>query len=217
MRHRSCHHRSCRAGQGEVGYLKGKIDPYEGQIASRISKYNWSTTYTVAELTNLLSSKGYGVGTVKNMYVSAYTDMGNVYSVTFVGTSGTKTITREACRSVLNLRSQRFTITGGAGGSGYGVNESGESVDAGSMRVIDGSGSTASIAGSAYVITSSGTAALGQGTAATGGAGSGSFTITGSGYGHNVGMSQWGAYAMANLGRTYREILQFYYTGVTII
>lgn len=201
----------------EVGYLKGKIDPYEGQIASRISKYNWSTTYTVAELTNLLSSKGYGVGTVKNMYVSAYTDMGNVYSVTFVGTSGTKTITREACRSVLNLRSQRFTITGGAGGSGYSVNESGESVDAGSMRVIDGSGSTASIAGSAYVITSSGTAALGQGTAATGGTGSGSFTITGSGYGHNVGMSQWGAYAMANLGRTYREILQFYYTGVTII
>ena len=58
---------------------------------------------------------------------------------------------------------------------------------------------------------------MGQGAAATGGAGSGSFTITGSGYGHNVGMSQWGAYAMANLGRTYREILQFYYTGVTII
>ena len=84
------------------------------------------------------------------------------------------------------------------------------------MRVIDGSGSTASIAGSAYVITSSGTTALGQGAAATGGAGGGSFTITGSGYGHNVGMSQWGAYAMANLGRSYREILQFYYTGVTI-
>ena len=84
------------------------------------------------------------------------------------------------------------------------------------MRVIDGSGSTVSVAGSAYVITSNGTAALGQG-AAAGSAGSGSFTITGSGYGHNVGMSQWGAYAMAGLGRTYREILQFYYTGVTIM
>ena len=30
-------------------------------------------------------------------------------------------------------------------------------------------------------------------------------------------MSQWGAYAMAGLGSTYREILQFYYTGVTIM
>lgn len=200
----------------EVAYLKGKIDPYEAQVASRISKYHWSTTYTAAELTSLLNSKGYGVGTVKNMYVSAFTDMGNVYSVTFVGMSGTKTITREACRSVLNLRSQRFTITGGTGSGGYSVNESGESVDSGSMRVIDGSGSTVSIAGSAYVITSNGTVALGQG-AAAGSAGSGSFTITGSGYGHNVGMSQWGAYAMAGLGRTYREILQFYYTGVTIM
>ena len=43
-----------------------------------------------------------------------------------------------------------------------------------------------------------------------------SFTITGSGNGHNVGMSQWGAYAMADLGFDYREILQFYYTGVEI-
>ena len=198
----------------EVPYLKGKIDPYEGQIASRISKYNWSTTYTASELTNLLNSRGYGVGTVQNVYVSALTDMGNVYSVTFAGTNGTKTVSREACRTLLNLRSQRFAIGGGTSG-GYSVNESGERVDLGSMRVVDGSGGTASVVGSAYAITASGTAALGQGAAAVGAA-NGSFTITGSGYGHNVGMSQWGAYAMANLGRRYREILQFYYTGVTI-
>ena len=199
----------------EVGYLQGKIDPYEGQVASRIPKYNWSTTYTAAELTNLLNSKGYGIGTVKDLYVSGRTDMDNVYSITFVGTNGERTFTREACRSLLNLRSQRFAISGGSGGSGYSVNESGESVDLSTMRVIDGSGQMKSIAGSAYVITSGGTAALGQ-SGASGGSGSGSFTITGSGYGHQVGMSQWGAYAMAGLGYSYRDILQFYYTGVTI-
>ena len=199
----------------EVPYLQGKIDPYEGQVASRIPKYNWSTTYTAAELTNLLNSKGYGIGTVKDLYVSGRTDMDNVYSITFVGTNGERTFTREACRSLLNLRSQRFAISGGSGGSGYSVNESGESVDLSTMRVIDGSGQMKSIAGSAYVITSGGTAALGQ-SGASGGSGSGSFTITGSGYGHQVGMSQWGAYAMAGLGYSYRDILQFYYTGVTI-
>ena len=199
----------------EVGYLQGKIDPYEGQVASRIPKYSWSTTYTAAELTNLLNSKGYGIGTVKDLYVSGRTDMDNVYSITFVGTNGERTFTREACRSLLNLRSQRFAISGGSGGSGYSVNESGESVDLSTMRVIDGSGQMKSIAGSAYVITSGGTAALGQ-SGASGGSGSGSFTITGSGYGHQVGMSQWGAYAMAGLGYSYRDILQFYYTGVTI-
>lgn len=45
----------------------------------------------------------------------------------------------------------------------------------------------------------------------------GYFTIKGGGWGHNVGMSQFGAYAMAkNHGYNYRQILRFYYTGVNI-
>ncbi len=44
-----------------------------------------------------------------------------------------------------------------------------------------------------------------------------SFVINGSGNGHNLGMSQWGAYSMAKYhSKTYDEILIFYYTGVTI-
>ena len=43
-----------------------------------------------------------------------------------------------------------------------------------------------------------------------------SVTITGSGSGHNLGMSQYGAKAMAELGYTYDEILEFYYTDITI-
>ncbi len=42
------------------------------------------------------------------------------------------------------------------------------------------------------------------------------FTFIGKGWGHNVGMSQWGAYAMAKQGYTYLNILQFYYTGITV-
>ena len=40
------------------------------------------------------------------------------------------------------------------------------------------------------------------------------FDVTG--YGHGVGMSQYGADAMAVAGSTYTEILQHYYTGVTV-
>ena len=39
------------------------------------------------------------------------------------------------------------------------------------------------------------------------------FTITTKGYGHGVGMSQYGANAMANSGKTYDEILMHYYIG----
>ena len=45
----------------------------------------------------------------------------------------------------------------------------------------------------------------------------GVFTISGTGYGHNVGMSQWGAYAMAQQGYSYRDILNFYYNNCLTI
>ena len=41
-------------------------------------------------------------------------------------------------------------------------------------------------------------------------------TITTSGRGHRVGMSQYGAEAMAAAGSTYEQILQYYYQGVRI-
>ena len=40
--------------------------------------------------------------------------------------------------------------------------------------------------------------------------------LRGSGWGHGVGMSQYGAYAMAQAGRNYREILTYYYRGTVI-
>ena len=40
-----------------------------------------------------------------------------------------------------------------------------------------------------------------------------SFTLSGSGYGHGVGMSQYGAYAQALEGRTATQIVQTYYPG----
>jgi len=44
---------------------------------------------------------------------------------------------------------------------------------------------------------------------------SGNFVFDGRGWGHNLGMSQYGAYAMAKyFDKTYKDILGFYYTGV---
>jgi stage II sporulation protein D len=40
------------------------------------------------------------------------------------------------------------------------------------------------------------------------------FTINGHGWGHGIGMSQWGAYGYAKHGWTYTAILKHYYTGV---
>ena len=42
------------------------------------------------------------------------------------------------------------------------------------------------------------------------------FVVSGRGWGHGVGMSQYGAYGQAQAGRTYAQILGHYYTGTTI-
>lgn len=42
---------------------------------------------------------------------------------------------------------------------------------------------------------------------------SGNFQLKGLGYGHGIGMSQFGAEGMGQSGKTYRQILKFYYPG----
>lgn len=42
------------------------------------------------------------------------------------------------------------------------------------------------------------------------------FVITGRGWGHAVGMSQWGAYGLALQGKTYAQILDHYYRDTTL-
>ncbi len=42
------------------------------------------------------------------------------------------------------------------------------------------------------------------------------FVISGRGWGHGVGLSQWGAYGFASRGWTYDRILAHYYRGTTL-
>lgn len=43
-----------------------------------------------------------------------------------------------------------------------------------------------------------------------------SLSVSGRGYGHGIGMCQWGAIGRARAGQNYRTILETYYTGTTI-
>ncbi|MCI8910995.1 MAG: SpoIID/LytB domain-containing protein [Oscillibacter sp.] len=208
----------------EKGYLKGKEDPYEARTS--IPNYSYSVTYTSAELTWILEQKGYDIGTVRNVYVSEYTPTGNVAAVTFEGSRSNKTVTGLTCSSIFysstygkSVRSLRFSINGG-GPSGDGVYVNGSSYLSSfdGVSAISGTGTIQTLSGNSYTaISSSGTSVVsGGGSGVPAAPASGSFTITGSGNGHSVGMSQYGAKAMAELGYTYEDILHFYYTDVTI-
>lgn len=212
-----------------VQYLIGKEDPYEALVS--IPNYTWEVTYTASELTWILQQKGYSIGTVKNVYVSEYTDMGNVKKVTFVGSGGTKTVSGDTCRTIFysstynkSVKSMRFGINGSGPVTGQEicVNDStnvfstmnGISVISGSGEVVtmDGSPVTVITANGTEEVKSDGYINQSASTSST----SGTFVIKGSGSGHNVGMSQYGAKAMADNGYKYKDILAFYYTGASV-
>lgn len=48
-------------------------------------------------------------------------------------------------------------------------------------------------------------------------AGPASYTISGKGWGHGVGMSQWGARGRAARGENFRQILAYYYGGTSVV
>ena len=43
------------------------------------------------------------------------------------------------------------------------------------------------------------------------------YEFVGRGYGHGVGLCQWGAFAQAESGRTYKKILDFYFPGADLV
>ena len=210
----------------EKGYLKGKTDPYESKTS--IPNYSWTVTYTADELSWILDQKGYRVGQVQDVYISAVTPAGNVSAVTFVGSAVTKTVTGETCRTIFysstygkSVKSQRFQINGQGGGGSGGLFVNDPATPLASLdgaAVLSGSGVQTTLRGeAASAITSTGIVSVtASGARTPSRSAGGSFTITGTGNGHNVGLSQYGAKAMAELGYSYEEILQFYYTDVTI-
>ena len=203
-------------------YLVGKIDPYEATVEDIIPGYHWTVTFTADELTTLLQNKGYGNSRIVNLEIKEYTPTGNVLRIMFTDADGkTYTFAKEKVRTLLSLKSMRYEISGGSqtqtggyqisGGSGSSTVDSFDG-----LYAISGGG-TVSVLETQKPSAITGTGEISE-IAPSGGqtTPSGTFVISGTGYGHNVGMSQWGAYAMAKLGYDYEDILLFYYTGTYI-
>ena len=216
------------SNQADYPYLVGKPDPYEA--AAGVNN-DYTKTFTAGALAAILRNEGYGeVGaSIVSVEIISLTDAGNPKQITFTDNNGEQfTLNTRFVKSMLGLSSFRYGLAPSqASASGVSVNGSAP-VDAGRLYAVDGNGNTVSLTGDLYVLTGSGTLPLEQGGtgggSVSGGVGSlgiatadsGPFTFVGKGWGHNVGMSQWGAYAMAKLEKTYSEILQFYYTDVKV-
>ena len=208
-------------------YLVGKEDPYEAAVINKISNYYWTVTYTAAGLTTKLQSKGYSCSTITKFEIVEFTPTGNVFKIKFTDKNGkTFTFSKEYVRTVLGLRSPRYSVNGDTAESRdvtlYVNGKSGTTTGSAiSSSYAIGSGGTTPVAVSGdafYAITGSGSVESVKTQKDSSASSEDSFIINGSGYGHNVGMSQWGAYSMASVyDLSYKEILKFYYTGTDIV
>jgi stage II sporulation protein D len=209
-----------------IPYLRGKLDPYERNVETK--RDSWSYTYTARDITGILQLKGYKCGNIIAV-TPVYTELGNIYSLTFLDDKGVSwTFSKYSAGSILYSQtygkytySQRFTIkaeNGDADVASVYVNSAANRIeDTSGLYAIGSGGDAVPIGGLGKysVITASGNETIsisGGGKAIY----ADSFVVSGSGWGHNVGMSQYGAKAMAEMGYTYNDILNFYFTGVQI-
>lgn len=202
------------SNQANYPYLVGVIDPYEATIESMISGYSWTRQYTGEELAALMKNKGYtSCSTVVAVKINEYSDVGNPKSVTIKDSNGREfTLTAYQMYKVFGFRSYRYELVN-AEESQLSINGETTVESLSGLYVLDGNGNLVLVSSDAYVINGDGTITA----ADTSGTVTGDvFTFAGKGWGHNIGMSQYGAYAMAKLGYTYDQILKFYYTGVTV-
>ena len=203
----------------DVPYLQAVKDNFED--LSKATYGTWSYTVTGDQLASAINKKGYSMGTIVDAYVSKYTAVGNVYTVRFVDINGkVLEFSKEAARTILYgtyVHSQRYSILGGSGGSFVSgelyVNDAGTFVDPAGAYVIGADGQVEIISDDIYIASSGGVSQFQSTGTGDSSSNTGSFTIKGSGYGHNVGMSQWGSKGMAEQGYTYDEILSFYFYG----
>lgn len=221
-------------------YLCGVEDPYEADMASKNSYSSWTVSYTSSELAQRLENYGYDASSGIESLTLTYSDLGNVIQVRVnYRDGGSDTIRPSSMRSVFGISSIRFTVNGQAASSGSGTtSSSGGGLTANGSTSLDSQGTYTVISGSGslsqagldglYAISGSGSITPAEDAASGGGSGTdtptgtqvtvsgSSYSFQGSGNGHQLGLSQYGAWAMAERGFTYDEIIEFYYPGTYV-
>ncbi len=206
-----------------IPYLKSVPDPYE---AGNSYNYNWSRTFSAADIKMKLFLSGVEIGDILSMTAEEYTPAGRVNKLKITGTQGTITYYKEDIRKILGenggyLPSRMFTInSGGASGSSTAsvISADGQTtINVLGAKAVTSSSSSQTVptSGSVTILGASDSVQL-TGTVSTGTASTGAYVLSGKGWGHAIGMSQEGAKGFARNGYTYDKILMHYFTGVTV-
>ena len=217
----------------DVPYLKAVQDVFETEPAQK----PWTRTITLNEINTCLLNQGVNIGQLKGIEISSRTPNGRVQTLTFLGTTGSHTIKNENTRTFFSgtkegsLKSRLYSfsnfigtpsVTQGNISSIY-MMSSDNMIEKDLKGISIMSFDDLVVMPASPVIESSETTSV-LSPSVSGGTGAalqtetvfGDLIIYGQGFGHGLGMSQSGARGMAKAGYNYRDILTYYYSGITV-
>jgi len=195
-----------------IPYLQGVPDLYE----SEPSKLPWSVTLKKKDLERLLRVEGNDVGTVRKVVQEVTTSSGRVISLRIIGSNKTVSLATAELRNVLDLPSTKFKVVND-GGSPDSVTALGDGfskdISLSGSYAISGNGTVGKITTDKQFVVVSKDNLTGFGTNVPK---EDEVLFVGMGHGHGVGLSQSGANGMAKHGFDYREIVEHYFTGISV-
>jgi len=185
-----------------VDYLKSVEDRYE-------PVYTWTKTLSASDIKSIIPN----IGNILSVRITNTAESGRVTQLAVRGDMSSEPVVynRERTRTIFGLNSQLYTITTDADVYVY-SKEAGSSknqlaglyvLGSSKPKVITSYNNKVNILGAGG---KTNTVALVPET----------YTFTGKGWGHAVGMSQEGARAMARAGFKYNEILEHYFPGTKV-
>ncbi len=220
------YHASSGGYTEDVANIWGKDIPYLKAVEDTYLESTRPFTHTLDldDISWILQEKGYIDQDVTDMYVSKYSEVGNVLALTVELEDGTsKTFTGDRARTALNSKtlgvtigSHRYTINGGTTEESIFVN--GMPIEPEGLYA-QGSArrpKKVDIDDGLLALTADGLEEVTVTQPEKVETEDGIYVISGTGSGHNIGLSQEGARSMANLGFTCEEIIEFYFTGVEV-
>ena len=195
----------------DYGYLIGKQDPFEDAVS--FPNKAWSRTVTQSQLTSILNSKGYKIGNVVDVH-EEFTPAGNCSSLTFTDTNKNSITLDRTAYTKLGLPSCHFNVEKTkikvVKKVKKEVKPSPSPSPSPTPNPDDNTGEVQPTPTPTPTPTPS--PQYEYITEYYDG-----FAFNGGGWGHNCGMSQWGAYSMAYVyGYDYNDIIRFYFTGAYI-
>ncbi len=197
----------------DVPYLQSVPDPYEADSGREV----WQVTMTMNQINAALAGQARALGKVEGLAVAKYSSNDRVYALTLTGKDRILTLQGTTIRTVLDLYSTKFKIV-----------RKGDTPD--EVAVLSADGLVTGRISDMYIASAEGTKKASDTIEQYVAQGSGNLwnyprtaptkaeevLFAGMGYGHGVGLSQYGAKGMAEAGYNYEEIIKYYFTGAYV-